>query len=143
MQPCIKGTTYTYTPLESPRHIRVIDLRPSAIYAAPLRFSFAHIELSQARGSYEAISYVWGKPKRTHPVYLKDGAHLKDKSHILVTSNFDEVLRWLRLRESPRRLWADAICIDQSNEKEKQNQIPLMKDIFKDASSVMACLGFS
>ena len=42
-----------------------------------------------------------------------------------------------------RRLhvWADAICIDQSNNEEKASQVTLMSEIYKRANKVMVYLG--
>lgn len=41
----------------------------------------------------------------------------------------------------PRRLWADAICINQDNLIEKGQQIPLMARIFRSATQVIVWLG--
>jgi hypothetical protein len=58
-----------------------------------------------------------------------------------VTENLYSAL--LRLQDDfcPRVLWIDAICINQSNEKEKEQQIPLMAEIYAKARSVIVWLG--
>jgi hypothetical protein len=49
----------------------------------------------------------------------------------------------LRLQDHlcSRVIWIDAICIDQANEKEKENQIPLMAEIYAKARRVVVWLG--
>lgn len=50
---------------------------------------------------------------------------------IQVTANLENAL--LRLRRNTKRqrhLWADAICIDQTNDAEKKMQLSLMGKIY-------------
>jgi hypothetical protein len=54
--------------------------------------------------------------------------------------NAYHALRELRDPVEPRVLWIDAICIDQQNLEEKQQQILLMKDIYTRASRVVVWL---
>lgn len=51
------------------------------------------------------------------------------------------MLSQLQDNDIPRTLWADAACIDQSNTKEKELQIPLMTEIYAKASRVIVWLG--
>ncbi|KAI0415440.1 heterokaryon incompatibility protein-domain-containing protein [Xylaria grammica] len=44
-------------------------------------------------------------------------------------------------RRSTRPIWVDAICINQLDESEKLTQIRLMHRIYRQASTVWACLG--
>lgn len=41
----------------------------------------------------------------------------------------------------PRKLWIDAVCINQDDLMEKEEQIPLMATIYSTASRVVADLG--
>jgi hypothetical protein len=47
----------------------------------------------------------------------------------------------LRLRDQPRTLWADAICINQQCTAEKEAQVQLMRDIFSHAERTLIWLG--
>jgi hypothetical protein len=125
---------YTYTPLEG-GHIRLIDLGPALDSNAPIRFSFHKGQLSDLEARYEAISYTWGEPKLTYPLYFEDD------TQVLVTENLDRALRRVRLPTSRRVLWADAICINQDDNDEKALQIPMMTHIFRGASRVLAWVG--
>jgi hypothetical protein len=71
----------------------------------------------------------------THPIYVDATTRL------LITKNLDVALRRLRLTDKKRRLWADAVCINQSDEKEKATQIPPMVHVFRGARRVLAWLG--
>jgi hypothetical protein len=85
---------------------------------------------------YEALSYVWGvDPPGTGPrISVNDCS-------ICVTENLYAALDSLRLSERNRLLWVDAICIDQSNQKEKVTQLPMMGEIYREATRVCVYLG--
>ena len=52
-----------------------------------------------------------------------------------------EALLALRLRKEPRYLWVDAICIDQKNIQERNQQVPRMDSIYGGATGVCVWLG--
>ncbi|KAI1208239.1 heterokaryon incompatibility protein-domain-containing protein [Annulohypoxylon truncatum] len=89
-----------------------------------------------------ALSYVWGPPS-PEPRTIKCGQH-----SIPITDNCWEALSYLRVAPDFDRnadgsltLWIDAICINQADEEEKLNQIPLMGSIYSQAVSVCVWLG--
>jgi hypothetical protein len=123
---------HTYEPLLGPNYIRLISLEPALDSTQPLRFEFHIVDVKDSDEEYEAISYTWGLPLLTYPVYLTDGTHVK------VTKNLDSALRRFRHTTKPRILWADAICINQFDDEEKSKQIPLMSSIFRCATRVLA-----
>ena len=125
---------HAYEALESSQHIRLIILHPASSADAPLKFTFQQARVSELQGGYEAISYTWGQPNRTYPLYVSDG------THVLVTENLDRALRYLRHSHGDRPLWADAACINQADDVEKSAQIPLMVQIFYRARAVLVWL---
>ncbi|CAI9627609.1 hypothetical protein GT037_009152 [Alternaria burnsii] len=125
---------YTYKALGGPEYIRLMILHPASSGDAPLKFTFQQARLSELQGRYEAISYTWGQPNLTYPLYVGDG------THVLVTENLDRALRYLRHSHKDRALWADAACINQADDVEKGRQIPLMGQIFQNAKTVLAWL---
>ncbi|CAN9396572.1 unnamed protein product [Alternaria alternata] len=125
---------YAYEALQSSRHIRLIILHSASSTDAPLNFTFQQAKLSELEGRYEAISYTWGQPNLTYPLFVSDG------THVLVTENLDRALRYLRHSHKDRALWADAACINQADDVEKGTQIPLMVHIFRNAETVLAWL---
>jgi hypothetical protein len=83
---------------------------------------------------YAALSYTWGIG--ITPCDIIMNATKKE-----VTINLYLALRDLRLQEEDRILWIDALCIDQSNEKEKSYQVQQMGSIFSNAIQVNIWLG--
>jgi Heterokaryon incompatibility protein (HET) len=83
---------------------------------------------------YEAISYTWG--------ILGHSASIKLEGFLLpIQANLHAFLRVLQLRNTPRILWVDAICIDQNDVQDKNVQVPLMEKIYSRASKVLVWLG--
>ncbi|KAI0198107.1 HET-domain-containing protein [Astrocystis sublimbata] len=86
---------------------------------------------------YEALSYVWGDVKDPQYVFL-DG-----EKPVPVTESLYSALRSLRLRHGARKLWVDALCINQSDHEEKKVQLALMKRVYQQAEKVVAYLPLS
>ena len=90
--------------------------------------------------TYEALSYVWGSQHDQQAVHI--GSDSDPCQTILrVNQNLACALRYLRDREIPRRMWIDAICINQQDVKERGEQVRRMSDIFKMAYRVVVWLG--
>ncbi|KZL76413.1 ankyrin and HET domain protein [Colletotrichum tofieldiae] len=92
-------------------------------------------ELPESADSYEAISYVWGSEDKPRRIVSPAGAE------IAITENLYHCLKRIRLEDRTRLVWADALCINQSDDKEKESQIMLMHDIYVSARRVLAYLG--
>ncbi|KAG9615622.1 HET-domain-containing protein, partial [Aureobasidium melanogenum] len=87
-------------------------------------------------GDYEALSYNWG------PVTDNDPVVNIHEATVSITNNLASALRILRHpRRNKRRLWIDALCIDQKNQEEKSLQISHMSIIFNSATKVLVWLG--
>lgn len=52
-----------------------------------------------------------------------------------------KVLKRFRWPRTPRTLWIDVICIDQSNVSEKEQQIPLMGNIYSKSQGILVWPG--
>ncbi|KAL9611046.1 MAG: hypothetical protein Q9167_004293 [Letrouitia subvulpina] len=61
--------------------------------------------------------------------------------YIYIKANLDIALRSLRLPNQLRRLWVDALCIDQSNVEERGRQVQYMRQMYKYANRTMVWLG--
>lgn len=84
---------------------------------------------------YEAISYAWGNVNSEETIVC-NGKLLS------ITSSLAAALRRMRRRIGPPRvLWADGICINQKNDSEKEQQVPLMAAIYSQAKQVLCWLG--
>jgi hypothetical protein len=83
---------------------------------------------------YEAVSYTWGGTELSASVQI-DGKNLD------ITDNLYLALYYLRRSGEDRILWVDAICIDQSNRKERGHQVRQMGGVYSQAERVVVWLG--
>lgn len=82
---------------------------------------------------YETLSYTWGtQPDRTN--ITCNGRPLN------ITSSLSQILSHLRGTEE-RLLWIDQICINQNDDREKSQQVGMMRDIYRRSSQTVAWLG--
>lgn len=86
-------------------------------------FSIVHFNIEDAP-PYEAVSYVWGNPDRSHHITLTDGRNL------MVTATIAYALPHLLRVCETSYLWIDQITIDQSNLAEREEQVKVMGQIY-------------
>lgn len=84
--------------------------------------------------TFEALSYAWGCQSITRVISFNGLA-------ISISATLDCALRYLRLTRKPRTLWVDGLCIDQSNAAEKESQIRLMPEIYRQSHRCLIWLG--
>ncbi|KAI4255204.1 MAG: hypothetical protein L6R42_006839 [Xanthoria sp. 1 TBL-2021] len=128
---------YTYLPL-NPQNIRFLTISPGPFGSdIHIRLSHAELEFNEPP-IYEALSYTWGTNNLSHIVYLdtEDG-----QQSLPVTENLYTALQYLRDDSSPRKLWVDAVCINQRDDKERSQQVARMADIYRSAAKVIIWLG--
>jgi hypothetical protein len=126
--------TFVYSTLDSSNgEIRLIRLQPASEFAADIHCEIFHANL-ETEPYYEALSYAWGDPKITSIISV-------DGHEINVTVNLVSALRHLRLSDKARILWVDAICIDQQNITEREEQVALMGRIYRSAVRDLLWLG--
>ncbi|KAI0907340.1 heterokaryon incompatibility protein-domain-containing protein [Ustulina deusta] len=133
-------STYEHQPLTLPNSIRVLVLEPARSPEAPIHCSLDEVDLDNITSSsaYEALSYVWGDRVGTIPI-------LCHGKQLLVTPNCYGALVQLRSSFKRRRLFIDAICIDQRDEthskEEREHQIASMGQVYEKARKVVIWLG--
>lgn len=125
---------YHYQPLPSSAQTRVIVLEPSFDASAPLICRIDELRIESDEG-FQALSYTWGEPSFTETLIVDKICFLR------ITPNLRDALRRFRLPSDSRRLWVDAVCINQKDEEEKGKQIPFMDVIYRGASAVLVWLG--
>jgi hypothetical protein len=129
------STASPYQPLDaSQEEIRLCFLHPSANDDENIECEIYSIPLCEATGNYIALSYVWGDPSITESISV-------NSIKWPVTTNLASALRNIRHRAWSNTIWADAICIDQTNIAERNNQVALMRKIYQYAREVLAWLG--
>jgi hypothetical protein len=101
---------YMHLPLIEPGAIRLIDLQPCPDVNTQVQCSIIHTTLydcdMEIMDSYTALSYVWGDPNNIVKI-------LVDSTELEITTNLDSALRHIRDKTRSRRIWADAICVNQ------------------------------
>lgn len=124
---------FRHTPLE--KHddtIRLVQVLPDLSDDGLPRCT---IELARSLQSpYVCLSYAWGDPGDEHPIRINDEL-------IFVRRNLWDFLMAARKRFTFCRLWIDALCIDQANVGERNQQVQQMGDVFSRAKMVVAWLG--
>lgn len=113
--------------------IRVLHLHPSSEFESPICVSLHRVKFLDGP-VYRALSYVWGDPTVTSPIYV-DGTSFE------ATVNLVSALRHIRRSESVVVLWVDAVCINQKNIKERNHQVQMMARIYRSAEKVISWLG--
>jgi len=128
---------YRYSSLLPGRNsIRLLRVMPNKDATAPIKCQLFDYSLDSDKGIhlYEAISYVWGDPDKTRPIFI-------GKYYFKVTENLYSALLHLRNNSIERIIWVDAVCINQANEQEKAHQIQSMTKIYGLANRVIVWLG--
>jgi hypothetical protein len=123
-----------YTRLDPTQNlIRLLHLSSASSEDETIKCGFS-IALLDDKPEYEALSYVWGD--------MNDTALAEVDGHrMTITTNLHSALKHLRHKDEDRVLWVDALCIDQSNDREKMHQVSRMKHIYSQASQVVVWLG--
>jgi len=126
---------YTHKQLKTPDSIRVLELLPGPSGSA-LSCRILEIDRTNSDIEFEAISYVWGSP---NPMcYLRD---VQSDSVLRITESLCLALKAMRYPDRSRILWADAVCINQSDNDEKSHQVKNMGSVYATARRVMVWLG--
>ena len=129
-------TELTYRPLNfanfETRFLRISPADLDTASVTPVSCEVIHGSLVDAPG-YVALSYCWGDHGETVPIIVNGAI-------VAVTVNLERALRELRTRRV-ETVWVDAICINQSDNYERQYQVSRMGHIYSKASNVVAWLG--
>ncbi|KAI8627407.1 heterokaryon incompatibility protein-domain-containing protein [Xylariaceae sp. FL1651] len=101
------------------------------------RLSFRVLRTPRTNASYTAISYTWGDEAESETVYLNNqpvSVRPNLWSCLYYISSFAGDLEW-------RYIWVDALCINQANDEERNNQVREMDRTYRDAVCVSVWLG--
>lgn len=107
--------------------------RPKGDVHAPAYTFYCH-RIEDALITYDALSYTWGDPEKVEEIQV-NGKRLP------IARNLYMGLLHLRDPKERRRLWADAVCINQDENSERNHQVKMMQKVYLCASSVIVWLG--
>jgi hypothetical protein len=129
------GTPFEYIPLStdpSGFEFRLLVVHGASYVTEPLVCDLETEGLETA-APYDCISYVWGKGAPSKPISLNG-------FEVLIRENLWNALKRLR-GEKTRRLWVDAICVNQKDIEERTSQVSRMRDVYASAAEVAIWLG--
>lgn len=145
-QPVAITNKYPYKSLDSSTHeIRLLKLGKPPTIDSQTNYSLFRLSLSvndtlspQEKCCYQALSYTWSDEfgnADLADVILIDGHEVK------VTRNLAAALREIFRHNKKQFIWADAVCINQSDINERNHQVSKMRLVYEKAEKVTAWLG--
>ncbi|KAG0648879.1 Heterokaryon incompatibility [Hyphodiscus hymeniophilus] len=137
---------YEYSPLDPARNeIRLLQLPPlspsrtwnDAQLAAinNTEATLIHVSLGETP-EYEALSYRWSP-------YNDAALIIIDSYSFWISSTLKSALEQLRVPTKSKLVWVDALCINQKDPEERNDQVSKMRRIYSQATEVIAWLGDS
>lgn len=106
----------------------------------PFQLSLNHYPYD-ASLKYNALSYAWNPPVEGNgPPQVQVRC---DTASFELSADLYQAIKSLAILHISRPIWIDCICIDQSNIKEKEWQLPLMGNYYSRAKMVWIWLGES
>ncbi|KAK6067534.1 arylsulfatase [Seiridium cupressi] len=134
-----------YQPLCSGQTIRILEIHPGKKEDL-IDCTFHYLDLRYKHMDYQALSYVWGMGGT---LTVSETGELVEKQYFIrcnghnkvIQGNLYGALEHMRSDTHPLLLWADAICINQDDERERGHQVTLMNMIYTRAARVIIWLG--
>jgi hypothetical protein len=127
-----------YTNLR-PDQFRLICLDAVEDDSHPVHMSL-QIYSNERCPEYETVSYTWagedGDCSKCRPIYVGPYWDV-----LFQTKNCWSMVSYLRPSRGNRYIWVDAICIDQDNMREREEQVAKMGQIYKESLRVIVWLG--
>lgn len=123
-----------YENLPSSRSTRVLSFLGSNIDETVVHCEWSVISVDDPE-PYFALSYVWGGPNIREHDLICNGRLMK------ITYNLWVALKAVWSKFPTRKLWVDAICINQDDISERNQQVAMMGDIYSRAECVAICVG--
>ena len=125
---------FEYLDLIDGNSIRVVEIKPAKHFHSQIQCDLLSSPRSACR-AYEALSYCWGTADQGFECIVVN------RGECNVRRSLAAALRHLRLEDQTRRIWADAVCINQRCKQEKSKQVGQMDVTYGEAAKVLVWLG--
>ncbi|KAF2422449.1 hypothetical protein EJ08DRAFT_640875 [Tothia fuscella] len=142
---------YKYSKLDAVKHeIRLLRLHPRKVSSSNENQFHCevlnNVPIAKIHGRYSAVSYYSGDPQNTHVISI-DGIKFNAFAN-LWTAIAQVFLSWKKdvgvlskgFREKELLLWADQICINQSDPEERSQQVGYMLEIYARAEQIFVSI---
>ncbi|KAK8087691.1 hypothetical protein PG997_002652 [Apiospora hydei] len=125
---------YRYEPLDKERkEIRILSITKSE----PIEFEFEYASMKEGQvEDYNAISWCWGDasaPKSKHITIQGRSLPVSETAHDAIMEVCISQKKW--------RIWIDAVCINQDDLDERNQQVAMMSSIYKKSAMTLVWLG--
>ena len=140
---------FDYDPLTGPDRLRLLKLHPADSTQIEIDCTLFEATLNDGRPKrpvdpevvkYEALSWCWGTQVFSSTLRIHKGSRVYA---FPIVPNLESALRALRFPNRERILWADAVCINQFNTEERNEQVPKMNIVYGQAERVCIWIGDS
>lgn len=130
-----------YQPLDArKKEVRIVLVYPSINLSTGDQLPVCRLQtaslLDEPTPHYEAVSYAWAERTGVAPIIINDQHRHQPASAVRVPQRLAPVEG-----SEPRRLWIDAICINQSDVAERNQQVAMMGDVYRDSSQTLVWVG--
>lgn len=115
-----------------PRQIRLVTILPDE-WGATLNLELEHVDINLIL-EYEYLSYAWGENECDRSITLNN-------SSFVVSSTLHIALEHLRHPSQERKIWIEAVCINQADIFERNAQVAIMGLIYSNATRVVVWIG--
>lgn len=137
---------YRYRSLQTPSTIRLLKILPkpkNGKIACTLKHFPDNAFQDDAIPPYHALSYVWGDPKKTREILLKDADAESWHKHDLHENLWEllDQMHTLSSHQTELYFWTDFLCLDQGSTVEMNQQVQRMGHIYSGAVRTIAWLG--
>ncbi|KAI1114135.1 HET-domain-containing protein [Nemania sp. NC0429] len=121
--PVVLAPHFEFLPIDSSQgQVRILNIAPGKP-GDIIKCSYEVVNVDDDDAAYETLSYVWG---------VMDGNRtaIIDGTKADLTDNLFAALTRIRHESETRRLWIDALCINQQDAAEKMAQVNMMRKIY-------------
>jgi hypothetical protein len=121
---------------DAKRQILLLHLAKGTTRHAPIVCDTTVVSLNDGN-PYIALSYCWGETKEGDEAMIT----FNQSPNFPIGGNLEDALCHIRSTNETVTLWVDALCINQENHNEKNHQVQIMREIYRNSEQTCIWLG--